>query len=193
MDDSGLMNDTLRNIQERYSCRSFKDTLPSAQQLEAITKAALQAPSGRNRQSWQVIVVTDQQLIAEIDQAGLDRLASMEDQSNYQRILMRGGTLFYHAPCAVVLAVKATQPAGSELIDLGIIAQNVVLAATSLGLASLHCGYARLAFDTDKGAYFKERLKFPEGYECGLVVLLGYAEKPGKPHRLNPSKITYIQ
>ncbi|MDR1204938.1 MAG: nitroreductase family protein [Peptococcaceae bacterium] len=186
------MNETLKNIKARYSCRDFAEQLPTNEQLAAITQAAIQSPSGMNRQFWHVIAVTNKALIAEMEKEGLDNLRKM-DESSYQHLQSRGGTLFYHAPCMVFFAVKTAQPAGAELIDLGIIAQNTVLAATSLGLASLHCGFAAFVFAGNKNAHFKNKLKFPDGYECGMAVLLGYEKSPGIPHEPDPSKISFIQ
>ncbi|MGI6403288.1 MAG: nitroreductase family protein [Oscillospiraceae bacterium] len=187
------MNETLKTIAERYSCRDFNGVMPSDEDLRAITQAAIQAPSGTNRQHWHVIVVKNQQLLSQMEAEGLKMLAAMEDQSYYQRIMSRGGKLFYHAPCMILIAVKEAYPKGAELIDLGIVAQNVSLAATSLGIANVHCGLVGLAFAGDKACEFKTKLKFPEGYECGLGVLLGYANTVTPPHQPNQEKITWIE
>lgn len=187
------MNDTLRIIATRSSCRSFTDRMPEDTDLMAIAQAAIQAPSGMNRQHWQIILVKDRALIAEMEAEGMKTLAAMEDQSGYQRILSRGGKLFYNAPRLIVLAIKQAEPPGAELIDCGIAAENMVLAATSMGVANLHCGFLTLAFAGDKGTEFKSRLKFPEGYECGIGILLGYAATPASPHIPNQDKITVIE
>lgn len=45
-----------------------------------------------------------------------------------------------------------------------------------------------------KGAHFKERLGFPEGYEIDIAVLLGFAENPGgKPHELDMDKLSFVE
>ena len=186
------MNETLRIIKERYSCRDFAERLPTEEQITAIAQAAIQSPSGMNRQFWHVIVVTNKELISEMEKEGLDNLKNI-DESFYQHIMSRNGTLFYHAPCMVLFAIKTAQPPGAELIDLGIIAQNTILAATSLGLASLHCGCAAFAFTGDKNEYFKNKLGFPTGYECGMAVLLGYAKSTDMPHEPDQSKISFIK
>ena len=185
------MNETLRLIKERYSCRDFDKQMPTEEQLQAVALAAVQAPSGMNRQGWQIIVVRDEALIADMEKEGMSLLESM-DKKTFERILSRGGHMFYHAPCMVMIAVKQAQPRGAELVDLGIAAQNAVLAATSLGLASLHCGLAGLAFAGEREAEFKARLSFPEGYECGLAVLLGTAKTLSVPHTPDMDKITYV-
>lgn len=186
------MNHTLDTIAKRYSCRSFKDKMPEDKDLFAITQAAIQAPSGINRQHWQVILVKDRELINDMEHEGMSLLAAMEDSTMHERIMSRGGMLFYNAPCMIVIAIKEAYPKGAELIDLGIIAENIVLAATSLGIANIHCGFIAFAFAGNKAAEFKERLKFPEGYECGTSILLGYAEKETAPHVPDKSKITVI-
>lgn len=193
MERMHTMNDTLKTIAQRYSCRSFTGQMPENEALEAIAQAGIQAPSGMNRQLWQVIVFKDRALMEEMEAEGLRFLAAMEDQSLYQRIMSRGGRLFYNAPCMMVLAVKEAYPKGAELIDLGILAQNIALAATSLGLASLHCGFTGMAFAGGRAAEFKKRLRFPEGYECGMGVLLGYPAQVTAPHTPDPGKVTIIE
>ena len=187
------MNDTLKTISERFSCRNFTDKVPENKYLEAIAQAAIQAPSGMNRQNWHVIVVKNRDLISEMADEGIKILSLMEDKSSYKRIMDRGGKLFYNAPCMILIAIKQADPKGWELIDCGILAQNISLAATSLGIANLHCGFARLAFSGDRANEFKAKLKFPDGYECGLGVLLGYTENAVLPHVPNQNKITYVE
>lgn len=187
-----LTNEVLEAIARRYSCRSYTDQMPTDEVLSAIAHAAIAAPSGMNRQNWQVIVVKDRALIAEMQAEGMSILAGMPDKSTYDRIMGRGGKLFYNAPCMIVIAVKQSQPAGAELIDCGILAQNICLAATSLGVANVHCGMVCLSFAGPRAAEFMQKLCFPEGYGCGMGVLLGYATAPVPPHAPNPDKITVI-
>lgn len=187
------MNSTLKTIAERFSCRDFSDKMVVSEDIDAIAQAAIQAPSGMNRQNWHVIVVKNKEIISEMETEGMNFLSSMEDQSILQRILDRGGKLFYNAPCMIIVAIKEAFPKGAELIDCGILAQNAVLAATSLGVANLHCGFVGLAFAGGKGAEFKKRLNFPEGYECGMGILLGYANTIAPPHTPNQEKITVIE
>lgn len=187
------MNDTLQVIEKRFSCRDFSNEEISEKNLNAIIRAALQSPSGMNRQHWQIIVIKNKTLLSEMDIEGMNVLSLMQDKTLYQKILSQGGKLFYNAPCMILLAVREAYPKGAELIDLGILSQNIVLAATSLGIATLHCGLAGLAFAGNKSAEFKSKLKFIDGYECGLGVLLGYAKTHKPPHVLDKSKITIIE
>lgn len=181
------MNETLQTISTRYSCRSFTGEALKREEAEAIALAALQAPSGMNMQPWQILVIQDKELLEDMDATTMKMLAQKEDKTVYNRIMSRGGKLYYNAPCMFMIAKKP----GTDL-DCGIVAENIALAASSLGLGNVICGLARLSFQTEKGAAYTEKL-IPEGYEFGMAVLVGYADKAdGAPHAIDMSKVTYI-
>ncbi len=182
------MNETLRTIAQRYSCRAYDRRLPERETLEALAMAAVQSPSGLNRQPWQIIVITNKALIEEMDAEGMRILAEAEDKSTYERFMSRGGTLYYNAPC-MFLILK--QP-GTE-IDTGIVSENISLAAASLGLGSVICGMAAIPFNGPKGSIYKQKVGFPDGWEFGVAVLTGYAKSPGTPHEPDTSKIRYVE
>lgn len=184
------MNETLQAIAKRFSCRSFTNQMPTDEQLSAIANAAIQSPSGLNRQPWQVIVLKDQALMRDIEQEALAALASLEDKSAFDRIQERGGTVFYHAPCMIVIPVDENYQ-DSDL-NCGIVCQTIALAAASLGLGSLICGLSELAFNGARTAEFEERLGFLPEYRIGICVLLGYPEQEMAPHQPDTGKISFV-
>ncbi len=181
------MNETLRMITERYSCRAYDGRLPEKEQLEQIAVAAVQSPSAINRQPWLVNVITDKALIDEMDAEGMRILAQADDKAVYERFMERGGRLFYNAPC-MFLILK--QP-GTEL-DCGIVSENIALAATALGLGNVICGMAGIPLGGENAGIFMQKAGFPEGYEFGMSVLVGYAAGSGSPHEPDLSKIRWI-
>lgn len=186
--------DTIQAICTRYSCRAFSDKLPSDEDLQTIAEAAIASPSGMNRQLWRVIVVKNRDLMNDLEEEGIKNLAAFPDKSTYERIMSRGGKVYYNAPVMVVVPIAKTEPSGAEFFDCGIVSENIALAATALGIGSLICGLAAFSFAGDRGKEFKQRLCFPDGYEIGIAVLLGYAENPGgKPHKPDFSKISFIE
>lgn len=187
-----MTNETLKTIEERYSCRSFTGEMPSDAQLQAIVNAAVTAPSAVNGQPWRVIVVKNKALIQEMEAEAMRVLSLMEDRAAYDRIMSRGGKLFYNAPCAIVLPIDPENTIRAAM-DCGILCQNIALAAASLGLGNLICGLAGLAFAGDKADEFKSCLGFPEGFEIGITVLVGNASAPCAPHKPDYSKISFIE
>lgn len=187
------MNETLKVIAKRYSCRDFRDEMPSDEILQAIAMAAVQAPSSMNRQAWQVIVVKNKELINDMESEGMSYLASLEDKSSYNRIMGRGGRLFYGAPCMIVVPIDPTKNP-LALIDCGILCQNITLSATSLGIANVVCGFTQAAFASGaRTEEFSRRLGFPDGYEFGCSVLLGYANTAKSPHVPDKDKISFVE
>jgi len=183
------MNDTLKIIAERYSCRDFADTPLTDGQIKAAVDAALAAPSGVNRQPWHIIVVRDKPLIDELDAEGMSMLIAARDKSYYERIMSRGGKMFYNAPCLVIILSDGSKWA---VLDSGIQCQNIVLAAQSLDLASCIVGMAEIPLSGPRRDEFRKRLEFPDGYEFAIGILLGTAKSGKEPHEHNMSKVTYI-
>lgn len=182
------MNETLRTIAKRYSCRDYEDRLPEREKLEAIAMAAVQSPSALNRQPWQIIVITDKTLIEEMDAAGMDILSKAEDKSAYERFMRRGGMLYYNAPCMFLILKQPNTD-----VDTGIVSENIALAATSLGLGNVICGMAVIPLKGDKGEIFKQKIGFPDGWEFGMAVLVGYAKSSSSPHEPDTTKIRYVE
>ena len=182
-------NETLKAIDNRYSCRDFTDAPLAELQIKAIVEAALAAPSAMNRQPWHIIVITDKALINEMDTEGMNILSSAEDKSGYERIMSRGGKIFYNAPCMFMVVSDGSDYAA---IDCGILSQNIALAAHSLGLGNVICGMAKIPLSGSRGEEFKKRLKFPGSYEFGMAVLVGNAKSMKEPHDLDMAKVTYI-
>lgn len=182
------MNETLKTIANRYSCRTFTGEYVMQEDVKAIALAGVQAPSAMNMQPWKIVVIRDKNLIEEMDEAVMELLSKQEDTTTYDRMMSRGGKLFYNASCIFLVAKKE----GTEL-DCGIVTENMALAASSLGLGNVICGMMRMVFDTPKGELFREKL-IPEGYEFGMSLLVGYPADAGmgKPHEPDMRKIVYV-
>ena len=187
-----MMNETLKVIETRYSCRSYADKPVEQKKIEAIAKAALEAPSALNIQPWHLIAMTDKKLIDELDTHVMSNLKKREDQTAYKRMMERGGKPYYHAP-VMFLILKKTGASQWGDIDCGIVAQNIALAATSLGLGSVIAAMCATAFvEGDRIEEFKAKFNWPDGYEFGMGVLVGYPEVAKAPHEIDKAKLTII-
>ena len=183
------MNEVLKTITERYSCRDFKTEMPSDEMLNIIADAAVKAPSGMNNQPWRVIVLKNKELMKEIEEEGMNFLKN-SDQTAYERIMGRGGKLFYDAPCMIIVPT----PNGGAGMDCGILLENIALAAQSLGLATVICGLTGCAFaNKERAAEFSKKLGFPDGYAFCSSVLIGYPNTVTKPHQPDKSKISFVE
>ncbi|MCL2371861.1 MAG: nitroreductase family protein [Defluviitaleaceae bacterium] len=183
------MNETLKAIMERYSCRDFCGDRLADEQVQAIVEAALAAPSAMNKMPWHIVAVTNKGLIDEMDAAAIEAIGQWEDKGLYNRITERGGKIFYNAPCMVFIL---SDDSNFAAVDCGIATQNVALAAHGLGLGSVICAMAKIPLDGPRGSEFKKLLKFPEGYNFGMAVCIGRVNSGKPPHILDHNKATYI-
>ncbi|MCL2407903.1 MAG: nitroreductase [Defluviitaleaceae bacterium] len=186
------MNQTLKTIESRYTCRNYDGCPVEREKLDAIALTAVQAPSAMNRQPWEIVVITDKALIDEMDAEAMNALAEREDKTMYERIKERGGKIFYNAPC--VFIVNKMTDTGSNWVDLdcGIVTQNIALAAESLGLGNCICAMMAIPLNGANGAKYKNKLNITEGREFGMAVLVGHAAAPGTPHTPNMEKVKFI-
>ena len=175
--------DTLQAIKERYSCRNFKDGSIDKEILDKVILAGLQAPSGLNQQPWKIIVITNKALLDEMDKATMAHFKELEDQSLYNRMMSRGGKVFYNAPC-LILVVKQN----NKDLDCGIVVENMALASTSLGLGNVIVGLVGITMK------LKDYSKYiPIGYEFAVGLLVGYPNQFNQPHEIDYNKVRYIE
>lgn len=145
--------DFFKVLEERYSCRRFSREPVPRQLLERIVDAGRRAPTARNEQPWEFVVVTERPM--------LEALAALTDHGKF---IADAGA------CIAVICHRTKY----DLEDGCAATENMLLAATALGLQS--CWVAG-----DKKPYATrvcERLCAPP--ECKLVSLIavGRAAEP---------------
>jgi nitroreductase len=184
-----MSNSTLDAIFARRSCRAYTGKKVDDETVALLARAALAAPSGNNAQPVNVIVVQNVPLILEMEKAVVDYFVKAGNEAVLERIRSRKNKIFYDASTVFFLAIK-----NKANTDAGIMSENLAIAAASLGLASVILGLPGVVFnDPDTASYWKGKLSFPEGYEYGLAVAVGYAADEGKPHEIDPGKLSYIK
>ena len=184
------MNQTQQSILERYSCRDFSDKPVSEEDIKAIVEAALASPSAMNLMPWHLVVVTDKSLIDELDREGIRILSESEDKTGYNRIMERGGRLFYNAPCMIIIGSDGSDHAP---LDCGILTENIALSAHALGLGNVICGMAGIPLRGGRADEFKKRIALPDTHEYIMSVLIGEAKSKKAPHELDFSKVSYVK
>jgi len=185
------MNEVLNCIKRRFSCRGYDGVPVEKAALDAIASAALAAPSAMNLQPWRVIVVNNKDIIDDMDADAMEILAANPDKSGYNRIMERGGKVFYNAPC-LFLILKQPGPTWAD-VDCGIMTQNICLAADSLGLANVIVAMAAIPLNGPRGDEFKKRVGWTDDWEFGMGVLVGHGNMTKEPHELDMEKLSFVE
>lgn len=185
------MNETLKVIAKRFSCRSYTGELLSEEQLLAIGNAALASPSSRNSQHWKIIAINNKQLLDEMNDSAMEHIKANEPEA-YERILGRGGKVYYNSSCMYL--VLTPKDAHSEVsLDVGIVSQNIAIAATSLRLGSVIARMSEYAFiSSAKGEELKKKVGWSSDYKFGMGIIVGHKSNENSPHELDPAKFTIV-
>jgi nitroreductase len=171
------MNETLKTLETRRSCRNFKPDMVKEEELKAIIKAGTFAATGMGKQSPIIIAVTDKTLRDEIS-AENRKIGGWDE----------GFDPFYGAP--VILIVLAKKDVPTHVYDGSLVMGNLMNAAQSLGVASIWIHRAREEFDSEFGKNILRRLGIDGDYEGIGHCALGYAAEPAKDPA--PRKDNYV-
>ncbi len=171
------MNETLKVLESRRSCRKFKAEMVKKEELDAIIKAGTYSATGMGKQSPIIIAVTNREL----------RDAIAEEN---RRIggWAEGFDPFYGAP--VILIVLANKAVPTYIYDGALVMGNLMNAAESLGVASIWIHRAKEEFNSDFGKTILKKLGVEGDYEGIGHCALGYAAVPA--NAAAPRKENYV-
>lgn len=188
---SGLLNPALVNIYSRRSVRSFIDREVPDEIIQEIVKAGSFAPSAVNKQPWRFVVVKNKGIISKYEERARNDFVEMyrdsndSDMAGLVQFMSKPNTdIFYGAP---VLILVFSAPDAVGINDCSLAAENMMLAAWSLGIGSCWIGLAR-ALGEDAG--FLEEIGIPDGHKLVAPLIFGYPAK--KVHRAPPRKDNLI-
>jgi len=163
--------DALQAILTRRSIRRYEPTPVTEDQLKDLLEAAMAAPSAGNQQPWHFIVVTERRT--------LDAIAAVHPHAQ----------MLKEAPAAVVVCGDTTSLRHVDfwVQDCAAAVQNILLAATALGLGSCWVGvHPRAERETALRGVFN----FPESIVPVAVVALGHgAEVKGPALRYQEERV----
>ena len=160
-------NAVIENIMSRRSIRAYKPCTVARDTMKTILECGINAPSGMNRQSWEVRVVANPEVMADIVQLMAD--GNPDTDPGAVKGCFRG------APEMVFIA---NDPAYDfSVIDCGLLSENIMLSGWSLGVGSVCLGSPIRFLRNAPEAM--DKLGFSEGYTPVICIGMGYpAESP---------------
>jgi nitroreductase len=162
-------------IYRRRSIRKFTERPLSEEQIETLLKAGMAAPSAMNAQPWEFIVITDPEILVKF------RNALMFAKQNYTAVI-----------CVCGSPRNAKSKAGSRfwVQDCSAATQNILLAATAIGLGSVWIGvHPVVIFERQ----IKEILNIPADVTPLNLIGLGYPAEEKEPRTQYDEKLVHWQ
>lgn len=174
-------------IMSRRSIRNYKQIPVSRDTMQVILKAGINAPNGQNRQSWEIRVVDNPDTMSEIKAA----------MSAANPDVPMAGESFRNAPVMAFIAADTSYD--FSLLDCGMLSENMVLSAWSMGVGSICLGSPVRFLDGSESIRSNpeirkvmDKLGFSEGYQLVLCVGFGYPlESPDAKPR-DESKFRFV-
>ncbi len=175
-------------LKKRRSCRVFKETPVSVEQLQAIVEAGQWAPSPLNQQPFQFIAITDPDVKAKVQKIGIEAKQTVIDNGGPGWAAKYPMNFVKECPLIIIVVYDSEkgglgsyfeQPHGA-LQSASACIQNMMLMATDFGLESLW-------FTFFNPSSLKQILNVPEKLDIAGAVMIGTpATKSKAPKRKKP-------
>jgi nitroreductase len=164
--------DAIETIYKRRSIRNFQDKQVERDMITTLLKAASAAPTAANCRPWEFIVIDNP-----------EKLSKLKDKLIFAR---------YNAPAAIVVCgnMKLSFKGPSQemwIQDCSAAIENILIAATSIGLGSVWIGIYPLESNIKT---LKQTLNMPEYVTPLGIVYVGYsAEEKEARTRFNEKRV----
>ena len=159
MEKQYAQNPAIENILTRRSIRSYTDQDVEPEKIEAILEAGMAAPSGKNGQPWDFIVLTRREI--------LDEMAERLPYAKMSR----------EARVAIAVCADRTK-SPYWYVDCSAAAENILLAAHALGLGAV---WTATYPYRDRMDVVKELCGLPGSYDSLCVIPVGYPAREARP------------
>ena len=178
--DMKYKNEVIENMMTRRSIRNYKEGAVARETMDEILNCGINAPSGMNRQSWEVRVIDNPETIA--------RFKSLLVASNPETKAEAVEGCFRGAPTLVFVANDPSYDFSP--IDCGLLSENIMLSAWSLGVGSVCLGSPIRYLAKSPEAI--QMLGFSEGYVPIICIGLGYPNESPDAKPRDKAKIKYL-
>lgn len=156
-----MMNQTIKDLEERRSIRKYKREQIKDEELKQILEAGKYAPSGMGKQSAIMVVIQNKEIINKISKINAKIMGIATDP-------------FYGAPTLVI--VFADKNVRTYIEDGSLVMGNLLNAAHSLNIGACWIHRAKETFETEEGKELLKEWNIDDKYVGIGNCILGYVE-----------------
>ena len=175
----------IETILSRRSIRKYKPQPVGRDTMQTILNCGINAPNGMNKQSWAIRVVDNAEYI--------DGISEVFKKKNAERVASDPNfkNMFRNAPTVVFIANDPSYDASQ--IDCGLLGENMILSAWSMGIGSCCLGSpVRFMLTEPEAAPYVKRLNLPEGYNLLYCIAFGYPDEQPEAKPRDTEKIQFV-
>lgn len=157
------MNEVIRVLENRKSVRGYKPELIPEADLNQIAEAGLHAPSGMNRQSAKLVVITDPSIMKQLSEMNCRIMGGEKDP-------------FYGAQEMILVLADKTAP--TYVYDGALVMGNLLNAAYALGYSACWIHRAKEEFESEEGKELLKKWGIEGEWEGIGHCIIGYPVDP---------------
>ena len=181
---AGDGNAVIEAIMARRSIRQYKDTPVEREKLQLLAECGVNAPNGMNAQAWEVRIIDSNEWIdgiTEVYKAANPQMASRPGFKN----------MFVNAPAVIAVATPDDTYNG---VNAGLLGENIMLAAQSLGLGTCCLGApTRFLNSAPEARPYREKLGVNPDYQILYMIAVGYPDETPDARPRDLSKISFVK
>lgn len=184
-------NAVVEAIMNRRSIRAYKPEQVDQAQLDTIIQCGINAPSALNKQSWEVRVIQNADLLAAINNRFVENAKGKTLQGSAAKAQEPGFSVFHGAPTLIIVARDKSN--SYSAVDCGLFAQNILLSAQSMNIGTCVIGNMASILNDPGSKEFLEAMQMPDSYEVVFGIAIGYKNESPEAKPRDIAKVQYVK
>ena len=177
-------NAVIETIMTRRSVRKYQPQAVNRDTMQIIMECGINAPNAINRQAWEVRIVDNPEVIQKLTDLYIKDNPKAAEDPNFKN-------MFRNAPTVAFIANDTTF--GFSPVDCGLMAENMILSAWSMGIGSCCLGGpARFMKDNAEANEYLKQMGFSENYDLLLCIAFGYPAETPKAKPRDAAKVKFM-
>ena len=179
-----LKNQVVETIMTRRSVRQYKPQAVEREKMQTIVECGINAPNAMNKQPWEVRVVDNADYIN-----GVTELYKKANPKAAEDPAFKN--MFRNAPTVVFIGHDTESE--SSPFDCGLLAENMMISAWSMGIGSCCLGSPARFMKTPEASEYLQKLGFSEGYELLYCIGFGYPDEAPAAKPREAAKVKFVE
>jgi nitroreductase len=173
-------------IMARRSIRQYKETPVPRELLQKIAECGVNAPNAMNKQEWEVRILDDANYMNEVTEL------MKQEMPQFVNSDAPGFRNAFRNAMALIAVACPDDEMGMTLINVGLMGENMCLAAQELGLGTCIMAAPSIFMTSSASAKpYLDKLGFTPGYKLRYFLAVGYPDEApnAKPRDLGKIKV----
>lgn len=184
-------NAVVETILSRRSIRSYKTEQIKQEQLDTIMQCAINAPSALNKQSWEVRVIQNADLLSRINNSFVEKAKGKTLQGSAARAQEPGFSVYHGSPTLIIVGKDKSNPYSA--VDCGLLAQNILLSAESMDIGTCVIGNMASILNAPDSKDFLKEINMPDTHDVVFGIAIGYKDESPDAKPREEGKVQYIK